>query len=240
MIKNIAICDSGIGGLFLLAKLVKLFPNFKYIYISDKENLPYGNKTKNQIIGYAKNIIEKAKKFNSDILIVACNTLSEIGERTFLKQANIPVFFVRHNIRKILASNMKKGRFFCTVATSKTKQIQTLSKLEKGFVVPLKNLAFEVENNALNLEKYCPNFLKKTHPKIQKVYLGCTHYALILNKFKKSFPNAKIYDASEEIISFLKVLLPFNSSKEAKCEKIFIGSGNVYALNAFRKIYCLK
>ena len=171
MIKKIAICDSGIGGLFLLAKLVKNFPNFKYLYVSDKENLPYGNKTNDQIIGYAKTIIEKVKKFDADILIVACNTLGEVGEQTFLKHTNIPVFFVRHNIRKILASNIKKGRFFCTVATSKTKQIQTLSKLEKSFIVPLKNLALEVENNALNLENYCPKFLKKTYPKIKKVYL---------------------------------------------------------------------
>ena len=240
MTLKIAICDSGVGGLFLLAKLVKKFPNFKYVYISDKENMPYGNKTKKQIIRYAKQVIKQVKKFNANILIVACNTLSEIGEQTFLKQANIPVFFVRHNLRKILASNMKTERFFCTLATSKTTQISTLSKLEKSFVVPLKNLAFEIENNALNLKNYCPKFLEKTYPKIQKVYLGCTHYALILNKFKKSFPSAKIYDGSEEIICFLKKLLPLTCFKEDRCEKIFVGSGNTYALNVFRAIYSQK
>ena len=240
MTLKIAICDSGVGGLYLLAKLVKKFPNFKYVYISDKENMPYGNKTKNQVKGYAINVIKQAKKFNANILIVACNTLSEIGEQVFLNQANIPVFFVRHNLRKILASNMKKARFFCTFATSKTKQISALAKLEKNFVVPLKSLAFEIENNALCLKNFSPKFLEKTQPKIQKVYLGCTHYVLILNKFKKCFPNAKIYDGSEEIMAFLTKALRAISPNEKTCEKIFVGSGNTYALNAFRAIYSQK
>ncbi len=239
MIKKIALCDSGIGGIFLLAKLVKLFPDFQYLYISDKDNLPYGNKTKKQIKGYCINAINTVKKFNADMLIVACNTMSEVGEQIFIKNLKIPVFFVRHDIRKILCSNMKNGRFYCTFATAKSKQIKAFFKLEKSFVVPCKNLAFEIENNALNLANYCPSFLKKTYPEIKKVYLGCTHYVLILNKFKKAFPNAKFFDGSEQVITILKQFLFAKNTKINRCEKTFVGSGNMHALRVFKTI-CSK
>ena len=46
----IGVFDSGIGGLSVLRQIIKLLPNEKYIYYADTDNVPYGLKTKEQIL----------------------------------------------------------------------------------------------------------------------------------------------------------------------------------------------
>ena len=47
---KVGIFDSGIGGLTVLKNLYKHYPNNEYIYFGDTLNLPYGTKTKEQLI----------------------------------------------------------------------------------------------------------------------------------------------------------------------------------------------
>lgn len=74
---NFAFLDSGVGGLPYLGHLKKLSPEAVCVYVADTKNFPYGEKTKNQIeenaCGCAKKIIEK---WNPDVIVVACNTIS--------------------------------------------------------------------------------------------------------------------------------------------------------------------
>lgn len=233
--QKIAICDSGVGGLFLLDKMVKKFSNYTYLYLCDRDNLPYGNKSESQIKSYCENFIFRAEKLGADFLIVACNTMGEYGEDIFENKAKIPVFFVRHNLRKILASNLKESMFFCTEATAKSAQFRAISRLDKNFVFPLKSLAEEIEKMAENLEFFTPDFLQKSNEKIKKVYLGCTHYNLILNKFKVAFPNAEFFDGSESVISFFTKILSRNNHCINPTKRVFEGSGNLAVLRAYKK-----
>ena len=54
----IGVFDSGIGGLSVLKQIIKLLPNEKYIYYADTDNVPYGLKTKEQILEYVENAID--------------------------------------------------------------------------------------------------------------------------------------------------------------------------------------
>ena len=78
---KIGILDSGIGGLSVLASLLKKCPNHEYIYYGDTLHLPYGEKTREEIIGYANNIINFFEKNNVDIIVIACGTLSSNREQ---------------------------------------------------------------------------------------------------------------------------------------------------------------
>ena len=48
--RPIGVYDSGIGGLTVFSKLYKLLPNENYIYFGDTANIPYGTKTKDELI----------------------------------------------------------------------------------------------------------------------------------------------------------------------------------------------
>ena len=54
---TIGVMDSGVGGLTVLSELVKVLPSSKYIYFGDTLNLPYGCKTKEEILFFNRNIL---------------------------------------------------------------------------------------------------------------------------------------------------------------------------------------
>ena len=49
----IGIFDSGLGGLTVLRYLLEHCPNNEFVYLGDLANLPYGNKSENNIIDYS-------------------------------------------------------------------------------------------------------------------------------------------------------------------------------------------
>jgi glutamate racemase len=59
----IGIFDSGLGGVYILKKLVKKLPCENIIYVADHKHIPYGKRTKKrnsgQIFSYLKLVIEK-------------------------------------------------------------------------------------------------------------------------------------------------------------------------------------
>ena len=56
--RPIGVFDSGIGGLTVLRKLEEILPNEKFIYLGDTLNFPYGEKSKEEILGYSEKNIE--------------------------------------------------------------------------------------------------------------------------------------------------------------------------------------
>ena len=60
--KAIGVMDSGVGGLTVLKELYKLCPKENYLYFGDTKNLPYGEKTKEQLIEIVKKIFDFFEK----------------------------------------------------------------------------------------------------------------------------------------------------------------------------------
>ena len=73
---KIGIFDSGIGGLTVLAELIKKYPNNKYYYFGDNINAPYGTKSKEELLKLSNKIINFLNKKEVDLIIVACGTIS--------------------------------------------------------------------------------------------------------------------------------------------------------------------
>ena len=59
----IGVFDSGIGGLNVLNNLVEDFPNENFLYVGDNLNVPYGVKTKEQLL----NCIDKLIKSQEEV-----------------------------------------------------------------------------------------------------------------------------------------------------------------------------
>lgn len=70
----IGIFDSGIGGLSVFREIRNLLPEQDYAYYSDNAHCPYGEKSKEYIIGRARTITEFLLSEGADMIVVACNT----------------------------------------------------------------------------------------------------------------------------------------------------------------------
>ena len=66
---KIGIFDSGIGGLSLLHQAMITLPEVDYVFYADVDNVPYGEKTTEQIREYVDRavdfLVSKGCKFNS-------------------------------------------------------------------------------------------------------------------------------------------------------------------------------
>ena len=107
--------DSGIGGISILGKTMKLLENEVFIYFGDSRNSPYGSKSESELINLSINICNfLIFENNCKAIVVACNTASSAAIR-FLRERyepKIPIIGVEPAIKpavEFVNSNNKKG-----------------------------------------------------------------------------------------------------------------------------------
>ena len=101
----VGIFDSGIGGLTVLKEYLKIMPNENYIYYADTKHLPYGNKTKEQIIDYAEQIVEFFISKNVKAIVIACGTASSLAYEHLKLKYDIPIFDIITPVVNNIKSN---------------------------------------------------------------------------------------------------------------------------------------
>ena len=75
--KPIGFLDSGIGGITVLEKAVRLLPNEDFFFFSDSVNNPYGDKSDAEIISRCTEIVRYlTEEKDCKAIVVACNTAS--------------------------------------------------------------------------------------------------------------------------------------------------------------------
>ena len=72
--------DSGVGGLSVYSKFREALPSENTIYFGDLKNLPYGNKSKEELIVFAKNILDFFKSKNVKLLNIVWFDKSDVGK----------------------------------------------------------------------------------------------------------------------------------------------------------------
>ena len=60
---KIGIFDSGMGGLSVLHRALRMLPEADFLYYADEEHVPYGEKTREQVRGYIDEILEIRRGF---------------------------------------------------------------------------------------------------------------------------------------------------------------------------------
>ena len=95
LMKNnpIGIFDSGIGGLTVANAIKKVLPNEDFVYFGDTEHLPYGEKSKESILRFSKNIIRFLINKDCKAIVIACNSASSVMNDNLLRFANNKVVF---------------------------------------------------------------------------------------------------------------------------------------------------
>ncbi|MBR5986563.1 MAG: aspartate/glutamate racemase family protein, partial [Clostridia bacterium] len=74
--RPIGVFDSGLGGLTTVKKLIQIMPQEDIIYLGDTGRVPYGGRSKDTIIKYARQDMAFLRKFDIKAVVVACGTVS--------------------------------------------------------------------------------------------------------------------------------------------------------------------
>lgn len=80
--KAVGVFDSGLGGLTCVAELIKLMPSENIVYFGDTARLPYGTRSSETILEYARQDVNFVKSRDVKMVIAACGTVSSIVGKT--------------------------------------------------------------------------------------------------------------------------------------------------------------
>ena len=99
----IAFFDSGIGGLTVLNKVKAILPDEKFLYYGDTLHMPYGEKTKEQLLEYSDNIFKFFETKGAKAVVMACNTTSSVIYEDVKDKYNFKLYPIVQSVSKILA-----------------------------------------------------------------------------------------------------------------------------------------
>jgi len=195
---RIGVFDSGIGGLTVLNRLVSTFPNNEYIYFGDTKNIPYGDKSIEELKNLSSNIIEFLISKEVDLIIIACGTISSNVSNYLKQKYDIKIIDIITPVLKYInSSNYDNIGVIATQATINSKIFtKNINKNIKEVACP--KFVPLIENNNLNeLEKYFDEYLIDLKES-DLIVLGCTHFPIIKNRIKKYLnKNTKLLDMAE-------------------------------------------
>ena len=216
--RPIGIFDSGSGGLTVVDKVLKVLPKENIVYFGDTARVPYGNKSKETITRFSKEISKFLLSFKVKLIIVACNTASSLSLNALQSSLSIPVVgVIKPGAEEaVKLSNSKRIGVIGTDSTVSSgtykKEIKKLYK--KAFVeekscplfVPLVETRWLNDEITFSIAKrYLSPMLSN---KIDTLILGCTHYPLLKNVLKKvAGKKVRLVDSSMVVAKYVKELL---------------------------------
>ena len=207
--KAIGIFDSGVGGLTVLKEVVRVLPQEDTIYLGDTARVPYGTKSPETVIRYARQIARYLLSRDIKLLVVACNTASAVALSALQKEFPIPVVGVIEPGAKAaaLATGSGKVGVIGTAATigssAYTKAIKRIDpEIEVvtracPLFVPLAEEGW-VDNEVARLTArlYLEDLKSQG---VDTLVLGCTHYPILKGVIAEVMgPGVTLVDSAEQ------------------------------------------
>lgn len=211
-ISPIGFFDSGVGGLSVLARFKKLLPDENVIYFGDTIHLPYGNKSKEELVGYAKNILNFMYSKRVKAVVIACNTSSAQAYDEIKNVYDFPIYPIIQCCAKTVAEKYDRIGVFATEATinsgkyrtelqKNNPNIEVKEMASKNWVKIVEGVGDHIEENRRNIKYEIEEMLDF---KPQKIILGCTHYPYLMNEFTKYAPKDLFIDPAEIFTNYIK------------------------------------
>lgn len=204
----IGVFDSGIGGLSVVKSLMDLMPNENIIYFGDTARVPYGTRSKAQIIKYVYDDVAFLRQFDLKAIVIACNTADSVARARVEKVYKDLPFYGVVEPASALAARTTKGTIgvIATNATIKSKAYETAiarynpvaTVIPKAcpLLVPL------VESGRISKEDIVVVSVLKEYlnPMVAQgmdtLILGCTHYPLLQPIIEELYPDLNIVSSS--------------------------------------------
>lgn len=232
---NIGVFDSGLGGVTVLKELRKLLPNENIIYFGDTKNVPYGEKTKEEIQALSHKIVDFLTKNNCKVIIIACNTASIAAYEYLRSVSSVPIIGIINSGLESIKKNTYKeigiiGTPFTVNSGEYPKRLSLRDKNLKVNSVGCDKLCPMIEKGWQNFEdrgEVLESYLNKLPDTCEALLLACTHYPFIIEDIKKRF-KGKILDPSEkcacEVYRSLKEANLLNEQKEIGKTEFYVSS----------------
>lgn len=190
----VGVFDSGVGGLTVAREIMRQLPNENLVYFGDTARVPYGSKSRDNIIRYSRQIIHFLKTKGVKAIVIACNTASALALDVVREESDIPIIgVVEPGARAALQITQTKK--IGVIGTEATVQSAMYGKIIKGLdptvsvigkacplFVPLVEEGFAKHKVTEEIIDYYLASMKQSD--IDSLILGCTHYPLLRSRIR--------------------------------------------------------
>ena len=191
----IGVFDSGVGGLTVAREIMRQIPNERIVYFGDTARVPYGSKSKDNIIKFSRQIIRFLQTENVKAIVIACNTASALAVDEMQLEFDLRILGVVKPGAKVAVETTANKRIglIGTEANIRsgvyTRYIKSLDDEAKVFekacplFVPLVEEGWLHDDITLQVASRYLEELKEKD--IDTLIMGCTHYPLIRSTIRK-------------------------------------------------------
>lgn len=229
---SIGIFDSGLGGVTALNVIKKNYKQKDIVFYGDTCHLPYGDKSRKEIIKYSDEIVNYLIDKGVEVIVIACNSATSNALDTLKEKYDIPIIgVIDPAIKKLLTLGSKKVGVIATETTIKSnKYYDKIKELDENidvYSVACPKFVPVIESGKKDgeeIEKLIDLYISQISEKIDTLILGCTHYTIIKDVISRKYPKLTIIDPSIEVSRELENYIS-NINENGNIE--YIISGNV-------------
>ena len=185
--RPIGIFDSGVGGITVLKEIKETLPKENIIYLGDTKNFPYGNKSKEDIIRFSIDNVQKLLKQNVKIIVIACGTATSQAIEILKEKFDIPIIgIIKPTVKYIKNQKFDKVGVIATEGTIKNgawerklkdeiPNIQVVNKACPMLATIAEEGKAKSKAGRKVIKEYMIPFKEK---RVNKIILGCTHFPI--------------------------------------------------------------
>lgn len=214
--RPIGVFDSGLGGLTAVHSLWQILPEETLIYFGDTARVPYGGRSRETILQYARQDVRFLRSFDLKAILIACGTVTTTSLPTLRAENDLPIVgVVEPACRRALAvSKNKRIGMIATQASVRSGAYEaTLRQMDPEVEVVCKAcplLVPLVENGRYQpgdvvIETVAREYLEPLRQEgLDVLILGCTHYPLLTDIIREIMgPEVSLVNAGAESVHTL-------------------------------------
>ena len=218
--RPIGVFDSGLGGLTAVRVLRRILPEEDLIYFGDTARVPYGGRSRETLLKYARQDLRFLRSFDLKAVLIACGTVSTTSLDVLQGENGLPIVgVVEPTCRRALAvtKNRRVGMIATLASVRSGAYEAALRRLDPGVEVlcrPCPLFVPLVENGRVQrgdvvIETIVREYLSALKGEgVDTLILGCTHYPLLEEVLSAVCgPGVALVSAGEESAFELKRLL---------------------------------
>ena len=216
----IGVFDSGLGGLTAVRQLRRIMPSENIIYFGDTSRVPYGNRSRDTILKYARQDMRFLRSFDLKAVVIACGTVSSNCLETLQAENNIPVIGVVAPAvqRAVSVTRNKRVGLVATRASVRSgayeRMFHAMSPDTQLFSKACPLFVPLVEEGRCRpgdrvIQQVAEEYLAELKDKgVDTLVLGCTHYPLLAEVIGQVMgPEVALVDVGAESARAARTLL---------------------------------
>ncbi len=214
--RPVGIYDSGLGGLTSLKEAKRLLPHEDFVFFGDTARVPYGNRTREELIRFSGENIRFLRQFDVKAVVVACNTSDAMARAEVQKQFDLPIIGVIDPSARLAAEATLTGGVgvigtHVTVSSGLFNLLIPLynplaqvTAVETPKLVPLVEAGKTHETDMETVEALNEYLAPFQNGAVDTLVLGCTHYPLLAELIGKILPGVTLINSGAAAAQRLK------------------------------------